>query len=205
MPPSPPSPPPPAAAAPPGEGTPAATAGDVLAFWFAPGREAQWFASSPEFDAEVGRRLHAPCLEAAAGRLAAWAADPRGSLALAILGDQVPRNLFRGTARAFAGDAAALAVAKSALARGQDKALAPPERVFLYLPFEHSERMEDQQRSVALFSSLGLGEEATDYAERHLKIIARFGRFPHRNRALGRATTAEEAAYLDGGAERFGQ
>lgn len=169
---------------------------EILAFWFAEGRVAQWFERSLAFDREVAERL-APLHErAAAGELDHWAAEPRGALALVILLDQVPRNLFRGTARAFESDAKARAVSHAALAAGHDAALsAEAERLFLYLPFEHSENLADQERSVALFSRLS-DPGWLRYAELHREIVARFGRFPHRNAALGRETTSEEAAFL---------
>jgi len=183
------------------------TIDDVLAFWFgaAPGgpgygraREV-WFEEGAAFDAEVRRRLGAAREAAAAGRLDGWAETARGAVALVILLDQAPRNIFRGEARAFATDEKARDVAAAALARGLDRALVPAERMFLYLPFEHSERLEDQRRSLELFASLE-ADPATagclEWARRHHEVIARFGRFPHRNAVLGRATTPEEAAFL---------
>jgi uncharacterized protein (DUF924 family) len=137
--------------------------------------------------------------EAANGGLDRLADFPDGALTLAILLDQFPRNLFRGRPEAFAQDAKARATAQAAIARGFDQLLAPVERVFIYLPFEHSEALDDQHRSVALFESLPAvpwRAEQIDYAARHRDIIARFGRFPHRNAALGRVSAAEEAAFL---------
>ncbi len=115
-----------------------------------------------------------------------------------ILLDQISRNLFRGSAEAFAADAKARAIARDMIARGLDQALAPVERMFVYLPFEHSEDLADQELSVRLFAALDatLGEDVLDYAVRHRDVIQRFGRFPHRNAALGRVNTAAEAAYL---------
>lgn len=180
---------------------------EVLAFWFgaAPGspdygrtREV-WFDESAAFDAEVHRSLAAAHEAATAGRLDAWAEGARGALALVILLDQVPRNIFRGEARAFATDEKARGVAGAAVARGFDRALMPVERMFLYLPFEHSERIDDQCRSLELFASLEADPATAGclaWASRHYQVIARFGRFPHRNAALGRATTPEEAAFL---------
>lgn len=169
---------------------------DVLAFWFAEGRQAQWFESSEAFDAEVRRRL-LPHLEAArAGKYAEWRRDPRGCLALCILLDQVPRNVHRDTPRAFAGDAAAREVTRHALKMGFDRALTDVERVFLYLPLEHSEDLADQQDSVRLFAGLEGGGEFLSYAERHRDVIARFGRFPHRNAILGRDSTEAELEFL---------
>lgn len=183
------------------------TGDEILAFWFGavPGspnygqtREV-WFEQSTVFDAEVRRCLGAAHETAAAGRLDDWANSARGALALVILLDQVPRNIFRGTARSFATDEKAGGVAAMALARGFDRALMPVERMFLYLPFEHSERIEDQRRSLELFESLEADPATAGclaWARRHHEVIARFGRFPHRNAALGRATTPEEAAFL---------
>ncbi|MEX0758994.1 MAG: DUF924 family protein [Tistlia sp.] len=168
----------------------------VLAFWFAEGRQAQWFERDEAFDRDVGTALSPLHAQAAAGALDDWAQDPRGALALIILLDQVPRNLYRGTARAFATDAKALAVCRAALADGHDAALASEdEKAFLYLPLEHSENLADQERSVACFGRLS-NETYRRYAELHRDVVARFGRFPHRNPALGRETTEAEAAFL---------
>lgn len=168
---------------------------EVLAFWFAPENRERWFTPSEAFDREIGRRFGDLMGEAAAGRLAAWSQTARGSLALCLLLDQFPRNVWRGTPRAFASDAQALAVAKAAVEAGQDRELGPAERLFLYLPFEHSEDLADQERCVRLMAELG-DPEWLDYAVRHRDIVARFGRFPHRNAVLGRASTEEELAFL---------
>jgi uncharacterized protein (DUF924 family) len=168
---------------------------DVLAFWRAAG-PAKWFAKDDAFDAEIGARFLATH-EAAAKGLLSWEETPEGALALLLLLDQFPRNMFRGTPRAYATDPLALAVAKRALARGFDTQL-PALRVFFYLPFMHSEELADQERCVALVRGLG-DEEALKFAVDHEDIIRRFGRFPHRNAILGRTTTAEEQAFLDGG------
>ena len=175
----------------------------VLDVWFGPDggaiERAVWFEVDAAFDQAVGAQCRALHTAAAAGALDHWAATPRGCLALLILLDQVPRNLYRGSARAFATDAQARAVARSALAAGHDRALTPVERQFVYLPFEHSEDLADQELSVALFDSLPEPPdraESVDYARRHRDIIARFGRFPHRNAALGRTSTPEEDAFL---------
>ncbi len=180
---------------------------EVLAFWFgaAPGspdygqKREVWFDDSAAFDAEVRRCLGAAHEAAAAGRLDAWAESAHGALALVILLDQVPRNIFRAEARAFATDKKARGVAMTALARGFDRVLLPIERMFLYLPFEHSERIDDQRRSLELFAGLEADPATAGclaWASRHYQVIARFGRFPHRNAALGRVTTPEEAAFL---------
>jgi uncharacterized protein (DUF924 family) len=175
----------------------------VLEFWFGPpgmpdALQERWFKRDPAFDAAIRGRFGG-AVEWALGPLRVEAADPRGALALVILLDQFPRNLFRGTARAFAGDARARRIASRAIAAGWDQALAPVERMFLYLPFEHSEAATDQERSVTLFTALPAASwhaECLGYAEAHRDVIRRFGRFPHRNQALGRASTEEELAYL---------
>jgi len=184
-----------------------AAAADILAFWFGHPGDAgygqprgEWFRKDAGFDAEIRSRF-LPAVEAAlAGDLNAWADDREGIFALLILLDQFPRNLFRGEARAFAGDERARCLAETTLAKGWDQHLSAVEKLFVYLPFEHSESLADQERSVALFSALAAGhpgcEGFLDYAHRHLEIIARFGRFPHRNAALGRPSTPEETSYL---------
>lgn len=167
----------------------------ILDFWFAPHNHEYWFSSTTAFDTEC-RDLSASLLDRAlAGDLDGWAAAPPGALALVILLDQMPRNVFRGTARAFAFDEKARAVSRSAIGAGMDRELVPGRRAFLYLPFEHSEDMDDQRRSVELFTALG---DATklEYAVHHFEIVERFGRFPHRNAALGRQSTPEELEYL---------
>ncbi len=180
---------------------------DILAFWFGrPGEpgygqpRAEWFRKDSGFDAEIRSRF-LPAVEAAlAGQLAAWGDNQQGLLALLILLDQFPRNLFRGEAKAFAGDPQARRLAERALDLAWDKGLSAVEKLFVYLPFEHSEALADQERSVALFSALAAGhpgcEGFLDYAHRHHEVIARFGRFPHRNAALGRPSTLEETSYL---------
>jgi uncharacterized protein (DUF924 family) len=168
----------------------------VLAFWRAAGPE-KWYAADAAFDAQVRTRFLAVYEAAAAGHLA-WDDTPEGALALLVVLDQFPRNMFRGSARAFAADALARKVAARAIDRGFDQGFAPPERCLFYLPFEHSESLADQERCVALNRATG-DADAVKWAELHADIIRRFGRFPHRNRALGRATTPEEQAFLDGG------
>jgi len=174
---------------------------EVLDFWFgAPGSRERgrprkaWFRKSEPFDAEI-RRLFLDAWERAArGELERWQATPLASLALVVTLDQFPRNMFRGTARAFASDSLALAVARETIAREFDRLLSPVERSFVYLPFEHAEDLAAQRRSLALFHALD-GEQV-EYARRHYEIIARYGRFPHRNLILGRPSTAEEAEFL---------
>ncbi len=179
-----------------------AVAAAVLDFWFGSpdsadfGRpRAVWFRRDPAFDSEIRARFLIDHELAAAGAYDGLAATPRGALALVLVLDQFPRNLFRGSARAFACDPAARRVAAGAVDAGWDRAMQAVERLFLYLPFEHSEYIADQDRSVALTAALG-DAEWTRYAERHREIIQRFGRFPHRNEALGRETTAAERAFL---------
>lgn len=179
---------------------------DVLDFWFgAPGSPCrgwprkQWFSKDPAFDAEIRARFMAEYEAAARGERSAWEHTPYAALAMTIVLDQFPRNMFRGEPRAFATDAAALAVARRTVERGFDRLLLPHERCFLYLPFEHAEDLAAQRRSLALFGSLASCEEvagAIDHARRHFEIIARFGRFPHRNRVLGRESTPEEIEFL---------
>lgn len=169
----------------------------VLQFWFDPALDAaqrnqRWFAKDTPFDAEIHRRFLALHEDAAAGRLGAWQNSTRECLALVILLDQFPRNMFRGAARAFAADALARQAARALLPRLGE--LSPEERLFACLPFEHSESREDQRLSCELIGPLG--GELLRYAERHREIIERFGRFPHRNAALGRASTPEEIEFL---------
>ena len=171
--------------------------GDVLAFWRRAGHE-RWYAPDPSFDAAVHDRFLALWQQAAAGRLSSWEDTDQGALALVIVLDQFPRNMFRGDAKAFSSDALAREVANRALARGIDRRIAPPLLQFLYLPFMHSEHLPDQIRCVELFRA-GDNAENLGYAEVHADIIRRFGRFPHRNPILGRITTPEEQAFLDAG------
>jgi uncharacterized protein (DUF924 family) len=170
---------------------------DVVGFWRAAG-PTKWFTKDEAFDAEC-RRLFLPVHQAAAtGELAAWENAPEGALALLILLDQMPRNMFRATPRAYATDALAVAAAERALARGHDQQFVPPERGFFYLPFMHSEHLPDQERCVALYRAAG-DEYGLKFAQDHADIIRRFGRFPHRNVVLRRSTTDEEQAFLDAG------
>lgn len=189
------------------------TAESLHACWFggkaddaaADRQAALWWRKSPATDAGLAGRFR-PLVEAArSGALDHWPATPQGALAFILLTDQLPRNIFRGTAGAFASDAMAHAVAAAAVDSGMDARLAPIERVFVYLPFEHAETMADQDRAVLLYTRLfdqASGPWAEKYrnfltyAQRHRDVIERFGRFPHRNAQLGRVSTAEEIAFL---------
>ena len=180
----------------------------VLDFWFLPEDHAEhgddrpeWFRKDAAFDASIRERFLPDIETAIAGGFAEWESDgdPRGALARIILLDQFTRNTFRDTPRAFAGDALALEAAKSLVDNGRDKPLGRVQRSFVYLPFEHAEDLASQERGVALFEALGRetnGENAAEWAIRHRDIIARFGRFPHRNRILGRESTPEEIEFL---------
>ena len=173
------------------------TAREVVAFWRDAGA-GKWFNGGAGFDAECRTRFLDAHFEAARRGLDGWMGDAEGALALVLLLDQIPRNVFRGSGHAFASDGLARHYAERALAAGHDAAFEPELRAFFYLPFEHSEELADQQRSVALFEALG-NQTYTQYAVEHQRVIERFGRFPHRNRALGRINTAEEQAWLDAG------
>jgi uncharacterized protein (DUF924 family) len=179
----------------------------VLDFWFgAPDdplhrspRE-RWFTKDPAFDAECARRFGDLIEQALAGSLVHWAATPTGALAQIVVLDQLPRNVFRGRARAFAGDARALAAAQAMVTAGDDRALSGVQRQFVYLPFEHAEDLAMQREALRLFAQLERDEPALagvlHWAQRHHDIVERFGRFPHRNAALGRASSDEELAFL---------
>ena len=170
---------------------------DVLAFWRAAGPD-KWFEKDPGFDAEIVARFLPAYEAAAAGRLSGWETTADGALALLIVLDQFPRNMFRGQARAYAADALAREVADRAIARGFDRIVSDSERQFFYLPFMHSEVLADQERCLALSRQYDDSEFAK-YAELHADIIRRYGRFPHRNPMLGRIATPDEQAFLDGG------
>jgi uncharacterized protein (DUF924 family) len=174
----------------------AITPADVVAFWRAAGPK-RWFEHDAAFDDEIRRRFLGLHEAAAAGKLTGWEQSAEGALALLILLDQFPRNMFRGQARAFATDPLALAIASRAILNGYDGAI-PGLRSFFYLPFEHSENLADQERAIMLYKAVGDADDLK-WAELHADIIRRFGRFPHRNAVLGRVTTPEEQAFLDGG------
>ena len=196
---------------------------DVLSFWFEDAakspealrrRGAVWFHSDPAFDRECAARFAATLEDAARGGLDDWAGTPQGRLALVIVLDQMPRNIHRGSPAAFMHDGEAAAHCMAAIGSGQDRLLDPVERIFLYMPLQHAEDPDLQRRSVEQFESLA--SEAGDawrdyfsenvrYARLHHDIVERFGRFPHRNRILGRESTEEELRYLADGAPTFGQ
>jgi len=178
-----------------------AQATEIIDFWRNAGR-ARWFAKDAAFDAAIARRYERLHHAAARGEHDDWAAFADGSLALVLLFDQVPRNLWRASPHAFATDPLARRVAAAAVAAGHDQAFEAALRAFFYLPFAHSENAADQARSLELNEALA--RETGDpgdarWAREHAAIVARFSRFPHRNRCLGRETTAEEQAFLDGG------
>jgi uncharacterized protein (DUF924 family) len=177
--------------------TAAIAAVDVLAFWRAAGPD-KWFAKDDVFDAEIAARFGTLWCAAANDELASWETTPEGALALVLVLDQFPRNMFRGQARTYETDAVARAVADRALKRGFDRDVPQLERRFFYLPFMHSEILADQERCLELARDLG-DDEVTKYAEIHADIVRRFGRFPHRNAMLGRAMTPDEQAFLDAG------
>jgi len=180
---------------------------EVLDFWFGRPDEPhhlqtrpEWFRKDDAFDATIRERFGALIDAALRGELAGWAAQPRSALAEVIVLDQFTRNTRRGTAGMFAGDARALTVAKALVASGADRTLPGVMRQFVYLPFEHSEALADQVESLRLFGQLGRDEPALagllEWAQKHYDIVARFGRFPHRNAALGRESTPEEVEFL---------
>lgn len=183
------------------------TPATIHAFWFGPAADededdviierqsALWWKKQPEVDAAIRARFAPLVGRAAVGELDAWLGGLRGRLALILLTDQFPRNIWRGTPRAFACDAEARRVAANAIAAGHDRAVPAEHRLFFYLPFEHSEDLADQERSLALMRGLD-DRDQLHWAERHHAVIARFGRFPHRNAILGRQSSAEESEFL---------
>jgi len=170
---------------------------DVLDFWWQAGR-ARWYANDPAFDADIRARFLALHARAAAHALSEWERTCDGALALVIILDQFSRNMFRGRPEAFAQDKLAREIADRAIVRGFDRAFPVPARCFFYLPFEHAEDLALQDRSVDLHCAAN-DEEGVKYARSHRDVIARFGRFPSRNAALGRSTTPEEQVFLDAG------
>lgn len=167
----------------------------VLDFWFSPQMQPYWFAKSDDVDAEIRAQfldLHA---DACAGRLDDWKQNADTALALTIVFDQFPRNMFRGSPQSFASDGLALDVAIQAMDHGFDREVSADQRQFFYLPLMHSEDLDVQNRSVEIYQKLG-NENSLDFARQHRDIIAQFGRFPHRNKVLGRENTAEETEFL---------
>jgi len=188
---------------------------DVLDFWFGvPGSpdagkpRRAWFVKKDDFDATIRTRFGATIEQALAGGLRDWdAAGPQGTLARILVLDQFTRNAYRNTPQSFAGDALALAAARALVETGADRALAPLQRAFVYMPFEHAEDATMQARAVELFGMLAAEhpgfDDMLDYAHRHRDVIARFGRFPHRNGILGRASTPDEVEFLRQPGSRF--
>ena len=173
------------------------SAQDVLDFWMSAGPD-KWFNKSDAFDRDIRNNFLPTYEAAAAGRLSGWETTPEGALALVIVLDQFPRNMFRNDARAWANDPVALGIANRALDAGYDEQVPMELRAFFYLPLMHSEKLADQERSVDLYRALG-NENNLKYAEIHADIIRKFGRFPHRNPVLGRDTTPEEKVFLESG------
>jgi uncharacterized protein (DUF924 family) len=179
---------------------------EILEFWFGTPDDADygqqrkiWFTKNSEFDQKVRSLFTSQYQQAATGQLDEWKTSPQSCLALIILLDQFPRNMFRGQPKSFATDFLALAYAQHAITQGFDQELPTFQRWFVYMPFEHSENIEHQYQSIDLFKKLSDQEnlsEPLDYANRHFKVIERFGRYPHRNQILGRETTPEEAEFL---------
>jgi uncharacterized protein (DUF924 family) len=172
------------------------TAAEVVAFWRAAGPD-RWFEKDAGFDDEIRKRFLKLHEAAASGKLTAWEANAEGALALLILLDQFPRNMFRGEPRAFATDPLALAIASRGILNGFDGAF-PDLRGFFYLPFEHSENLSDQEKGLAFYKAVD-DADGLKWAKLHADIIRRFGRFPHRNAVLGRVSTPEERKFLDDG------
>ncbi len=180
---------------------------DILNFWFGEPNDKDygkprksWFIKNPDFDEEVQSHFYTDYEAATAGKFDSWQTAPESCLALIIFLDQLPRNLFRGQWRSFATDSKALSAAQYAVQQGFDQQMIPIKRWFIYLPYEHSENLEHQRQSVALFEQLRDDADsafAIDYAIRHYQIIEKFGRFPHRNQILGRENTPEETKFLE--------
>jgi uncharacterized protein (DUF924 family) len=173
------------------------TSAEIVSFWREAGPKA-WFSKDDELDTEIRRRFLGTHEAAAEGLLSDWETSAGGALALLILLDQFPRNMFRDTPRMFASDPLARALAAGAIVRGFDAQVPKEMRTFFYLPFMHSETMPDQARSVAFYKAIE-DADSLKWADEHADIVRRFGRFPHRNAVLGRASTPEEQAFLDAG------
>lgn len=168
---------------------------ELVDFWFAEETKKQWFKPDAQFDAALRERFEAPLQAARRGAYADWAGTANGALALILLLDQISRNIYRATPDAFAADEQALEIAAQAIANRFDEQLSPDQRIFLYMPYMHSEKLADQERGMELYARLGIAENL-DYMRRHRDIIARFGRFPHRNAILDRQSTTEEVEFL---------
>lgn len=195
----------------------------ITAFWLGPALESSdaalarkdwWYRGGPVVDEEIRQRFGAQVEQACNGGLTEWESSPQGAFAMVLLLDQFTRNLFRGTPDAWRGDSRAYRIVNGAIEAGFDRRLHPVERIWLYHPFHHSELLEDQDRGLAILGALRDEAEPawTPYVDqsikgwtRHRDIVAKFGRFPHRNAILGRDSTREELAYIDGGGENFGQ
>ncbi len=171
------------------------SAADLNTFWFSEPARARWFDSTPEFDEMLRERFLSLWESARAGALSEWESTPDGALAMVIVLDQLPLNMFRDDPRSFATEAASRAVAGRAIDRGFDRSLTPEQQSFLYMPYMHSEDLSDQDRSVALFEAAGLSRNL-EFARHHREIVKRFARFPHRNAILGRSSTPEEQVWL---------
>lgn len=167
----------------------------LLAFWFSPAVRSHWFASTDALDTQMRERYEALWQRGARGELRQWEDTARGALALVILLDQLPLNMFRGQAQSFSTEQMSREVAQRALNKGFERQLREQEQAFLFMPFMHSERIEDQDRAVALFEAAGLTQNLK-WARHHREVVRRFGRFPHRNAILGRPSSAAERAYL---------
>jgi uncharacterized protein (DUF924 family) len=176
----------------------------LIDFWFDDATKPRWYDSNQAFDDRCRQRFEELVARAAEGKLHVWEQSADGALALVLLLDQMPRNIYRGSEKAFACDPLAVAVAKRAIERGFDQELDLEKRKFLYLPFMHSEVLAEQEQSLALSKAVG-DEKTLHYAKDHADIIRRFGRFPHRNAILGRQNTADEEAFLAAGAKSYGQ
>ena len=174
---------------------PRTTSNELIAFWFSARVRPLWFNSTPEFDAELREHYLTTYYAALSGELASWADTAEGALALVICLDQLPLNMFRGQVESFAGEAPSRLVAEAAIEQGLDQFLSGEQKAFLYMPYMHSENLADQGRVLELFAQAGLMDNL-QWAKHHRDIVARFGRFPHRNAVLGRESTAEEMAWL---------
>jgi len=171
------------------------TASDVIKFWFSEKIKPRWFNSTPEFDQLLRDRYLETYKAAVNGELSEWSATPDGSLALVIIFDQFPLNMFRSMAQGFLTEADSRRVASDAIDKQFDEMLSEEQKAFLYMPFMHSETLDDQDKSIALYEKAGLSENLK-FARHHREIVIRFGRFPHRNEILGRSSTPEEINYL---------